>query len=252
MKNQEKTLYEKIVDIAIQNGIYSPSAPVIQMQEEQDVLEHDSMRGDHYIWVFDRVTRKSHILETGRLASEQFLKMGKRYDHYFALSLDGVNQGDVREVSRNQAIDFVERHQQSPDRIPRRLNLVRQMDLLLFPGASAALELSRSEMIRKFQPKPGDKTAIKITTPRDASFGFVSLELVRVKCQEHLIDKDRISKYNSIASKEAVKKYQEKPGYYLITTTQEKHATIDVISERAFEKAKLSILERDVDNEIAP
>jgi hypothetical protein len=252
MKNSEKSMYEKIVEIAIHNGIYFPSAPVIQMQEEKDLLEHDSMDGDNYIWAFNRENKKSVILETGRISSKHSLDGNGQYDHFFALSLTGINRGDVFAVSRSQAMDFVEKHQQSPDRVPRRLSLVRQMDLLLFPGCSAALELSRTKMMRDFQPKPGDKTAIKITTPRGSLFGFVSVELVRVKCRDQLASEDRVLKYDSIADKKAVNKYNEEPGYYLITTTQDKYATVDAISERAFEKARMSILEKSVNNEIAP
>lgn len=248
-------VYDKMVELAEKARVETAGSPNPLFTHYQndlfeidkEVMEYDSQYGDQYVWAIKDNGCGTYLLRAGLKESAITIGTIPEKSRFFHIKTDGPNSGKIKQIDKTQAIELLMTVKEMPGRVPRRTHLYTHLENIIFPGDKAGHSVSRSKLTSEFTPRPGDKTAIKVTASSGSH--ITAVEVVRTKVAPNTDNDYRTIKKHehycypqSIGARVA---YHAAPKYFLLETTQQGFAKIEEISEKVF-KSALRKVEKEV------
>lgn len=211
---------------------------------DKDILKNETQKGDTYVWALKSNGCGTFLVRCAGNEESHTLKTAGPDSKFLLLQFTDANEGNVSEISYEQALNAYKDYPEPEGRMPRRELLYKQLnDMLGIKDRNMRLELSR--MGSEFNPRNGDRSIIKIST-KDPN--WITLDVVRPKIRppgkyETLIQKPR-EQYFAVKTLDAIEKLnlRGKQNKVLLVESQANgFAKISNVTERMFNIAINSI-----------
>ncbi|MGD1527074.1 hypothetical protein [Vibrio owensii] len=203
-----------------------------------DMIINDAQAGDHFIGVLKGCGCGSYL---NRIAVGDSSHNHANYtvvqahadSKFFHIEVTGIDEGEVKEVSKEKAIELSLKFKENPSRKPRRKDLNTVMsETLEVPG------MFGTRFFSEFGMAKGDTTAFKLSTD---TMGAAMLQMARSKV---IFDKGE-----DVACKKLSELYRvevgfnkqmellKEPQYFKLQVTKPPYVEVSPISKRVFDNA---------------
>lgn len=151
---------------------------------DKDALENDSQSGDKWLFSLKSNGAGTYLnllnCDTEDHNNVALIRTKSCYKDciHYLLTCTGHNQGDIKQVSQDEAVILAKTTHEKPNRIPRRKDIMSQIHDQLGIGSKTAFgSLYNQDIYTKFKPKSGTTGVMKISpdnTGRHAVLTFHS------------------------------------------------------------------------------
>lgn len=230
MHKQLKSMYESI---AKENPQYNPNF-CGDSDYDKDMIVNDAQSGDHFIGILKGCGAGSYL---NRIAVEPGMHNHANYtvkeahadSRFFHLHFTGIDEGEIKEVSREKALELSVAYKENPYRTPRRVTLESIIsDKLGVKGVTG------TRFFSEFSLEKGEITAFKISADTQGS-GL--LHMARSKLSK-VREGERCKVSESYSVPMSYEKWTEamkEPEYFKVKITTPPYAEVSPISKRVFD-----------------
>lgn len=210
---------------------------------DKDVMLNDSQKGDEYIFIIKANGYGTHLMRADGESKASDMRLRDKWSKYFHMKLDGINSGEIMEVTNRDAKKIVS-NSVNNDMEPRRRGLIEQLDEIT--GRKIDNSLLHTKLGFEFQPNKGDKSLIRLSVGNGTT---LIAHVLRTKMNNDPLGDVSVKKsdayYYMDASQEVADSLKTAPRYFEVNTTEKNYAEIDECGEMNYFKAKNIVADKE-------
>jgi len=179
---ESKNVYQQLVDIAEKESqknlndevkVFTHYQDDLHIHDKEELLE-SSQKHDRYIWALKDNGCGTQLVLAGTTNAEWMVDNIGEKSKFYSLSLSGINTGEVKPVSKDEAMGIVAHYSRSSPRVPRISSVFST--LLKEIEIASNQELQYSLLMSDMSPEPGNLVLAEI---KKTNYDEVQIKVLR-------------------------------------------------------------------------